>query len=123
MTAGTTEWEEREMRESRESSETARRYQPNGEPLTNREAEILDHLIEEASEVIHAASKLKRFGKGHRAPTGPALTNSQTLGLEVGDFFKIMILAIECGLIDNQDTLDGVARKHERLKVFSKYLP
>lgn len=98
------------------------RYISQGVPLTERQSEILDHLIEEASEVIHAASKLKRFGFGDQGPSQPH-PNHIVLSLEVGDFLAMKDLATREGLLNSFAVYDGVERKTKRLAQYSKTLP
>jgi hypothetical protein len=89
----------------------------DGIPLTDYEREVLTILQEECAEVIQAASKVLRFGKGNRPPEGGD-ANTRTLGLEAGDLQHMITMSVVCGVIDCQDVFNGISRKSERLRRF-----
>lgn len=93
------------------------RYVPNGTPLTPHEREILTILMEEAAEVILAASKLIRFGKENRPADGSNAgeANTRTLGLEVGDLRCMIARVALLQLTTSGDVSEGFQRKGERL--------
>jgi len=88
-------------------------YKPNGIPLTDYERELLTILAEEAAEVIQAATKLIRFGKENHPDTGKS--NSEMLGLELGDLIYVADLVIDADLTQMRAIDDGRQRKLERL--------
>ncbi len=98
------------------------RYIPNGTPLTPWETEILTVLMEEAAEVIQAASKLIRFGKENR-PGPDAVPNTMVLGLEVGDLEEMLSLANYVGLVSTEDINAGMIRKRARFRKYSQHMP
>lgn len=87
---------------------------------TPRENEILDILIEECAEVIQRATKLKRFGATEIQPWQD-LTNSQRLGIEIGNLRVMVRLATEAGLIDSTSIAVGVRDKQDKLPKFMRY--
>lgn len=103
------------------------RYKPNGTPLTPVEDEILTILIEECAEVIQAATKLQRFGKENRPVAAgnldPAISNSEHLGLEIGDLRYMLDLSARYGLHDLHAVECGVKRKRERLDIYAQHIP
>lgn len=99
-----------------------KRYVPRGVPLTPREREILTLTIEECSEVIHAASKLIRFGRGDVTP-GQELPNDVVLAHEVGDLTCLLQLAVDAGLIKAASVETGARTKRARLRVYTEHMP
>jgi hypothetical protein len=100
------------------------KYQPNGTPLTDYERELLVILMEECAEVIQAASKLIRFGKENRPPTGfphSEISNSTYLGLEAGDLDYMIRLVREAGIISLKDIGAGHQRKMARLDQYMQH--
>lgn len=77
--------------------------------LTEAQEERLDLLIEECSEVIKAASKIKRFGYQSTNPYAPQDgTNLNQLQLEMGDLDAIYEL-----LIANKDVdVEAINERH-----------
>jgi len=94
-------------------------YQPNGVPLTDYERELLTILIEEAAEVTQAATKLLRFGKENRPDTGRS--NSEVLGLEIGDLICLIEMIEDADLAAAGVIEDGRLRKRERLSHYMQY--
>lgn len=93
------------------------RYQSKGRPLTPYEREVIENLIEEASEVIQIACKVLRFGAGDIHPrTGES--NLRHLGLETGNFTEMSRLTEALGLVTMDDVREGIKAKRER---FAKY--
>lgn len=75
--------------------------------------ELLDLLIEEAAEVIHAASKIKRFGWHHRGYKHDDVRNDHALSCEVGELLAII------DALRNDAQLDTVIiseAKHHKLQ-------
>ena len=84
--------------------------------LTEAERERLEMLIEEAGEVIQAATKVLRFGYNNYHPDRPSVTNKQELASEIKDFeavafymYKTDDIAISAG-----ETLDSRMEKKLR---------
>lgn len=98
------------------------RYIPNGEPLTEREHEIIINLAEEAVEVAHAAMKLLRFGKEDTNQNTGA-SNSYVLGLEIGNLVTMLELVAKEPLVIEADIDEGKAQKLKRLAKFTRHLP
>lgn len=104
-------------------AELTKRYVSKGEPLNPQQLEILHNLIEEASEVIHAASKILRFGNEDTSPVSGA-SNTYELGLELGQLqFMIELITSSKGFVVSQDLDVGREQKFKNLAVYSEYLP
>lgn len=86
-------------------------------PATAQEEEWLTCLIEEASEVIKAASKIKRSGFGHIPPLRET-TNRDELQVEIGDFLAIYSILFSHGVIDQSRVEQYRQYKLERLPFF-----
>jgi NTP pyrophosphatase (non-canonical NTP hydrolase) len=67
--------------------------------LTNKEAELLDMLAEEAAEVIQAVMKIKRHGLTSHHPKDDTATNNMLLSYELGDLIGVMAACSENRLI------------------------
>jgi NTP pyrophosphatase (non-canonical NTP hydrolase) len=78
-------------------------------------ARSLEHLSEEAAEVIHVKSKIIRFGLKDRMK-GQDLTNQERLGREVGNMLAMVELLIMSGDVRPADIEDGMKLKVENLK-------
>ena len=78
-------------------------------------ARSLEHLSEEAAEVIHVKSKIIRFGLKDRMK-GQELTNQKRLGREVGNMLAMVELLIMSGDVRPADIEDGMKAKVENLK-------
>lgn len=79
--------------------------------------EILDILIEECSEVIQAASKVKRFGE-HSDWTG--IPNWKLLFQEIADLLAIVYLVKESmDGFDEEKMFEDIVSKLKKLKKFS----
>ena len=94
-------------------------YQPNGVPLTDYERELLTILVEEAAEIIQAATKLLRFGKENRPDTG--VSNSEVLSMETGELLHVTDLVVDAGLMHMRMIDNGRRRKIERLAHYMQY--
>jgi hypothetical protein len=81
------------------------------------QGEILDILMEECAEVIQRVTKMKRFGIDE-VQTGMSYDNAYRLGLEVGDLFHMVDLAIAAGLIPIQAIEHGQRAKAAQLEKF-----
>jgi hypothetical protein len=97
-------------------------YKPNGTPLTDREREVLIILMEECAEVIHAASKLVRFGKENR-PEPDGRLNTQVLSEEVGHLRAMLNMTRHIDLIDPAAESIGEQQKINRLRWFMQSNP
>lgn len=99
------------------------RFVPHdGRPLTAYEREILTILQEECAEVIVAASKLLRFGRGNTNPT-TGEKNDAELGREVGDLQAMIDKITLAEIISRDHVIDGVVRKEQRLQQFLQHVP
>lgn len=76
----------------------------------------LSLVIEEAAEVIHATTKIIRFGPGNRYLSGDheGKTNAEALAFEVGDLTEVLYrLNLPSHLIE-----EGRKQKQKRLKLY-----
>lgn len=87
--------------------------------VTEHQEECLNILQEECSEVIQAASKIKRFGILNRKP-GAELNNLQNLEMEIGDVLALIDLCKEAGIGITDEGLEK-ARKAKFLRL-SQYM-
>ena len=82
------------------------------------DADLLDRIIEEAAEVIHAAMKAKRFGPRDRDTRNPdSLENIVVLSLEnvqVGDAVRTYGARYDVNYAMACDTNAAMAREQER---------
>lgn len=103
----------------RQGWDAARQSNPdNG--LSPAEEERLTLLIEECSEIIKVACKIKRFGYDSINPYAPQDgTNLNQLQLEMGDLSSIYALMVVNGDTDVQAITERSIAKYEKL---SKYL-
>lgn len=81
--------------------------------LTPRQAELLDLLAEECSEVIQIIMKIKRHGYDSRHPHDPVITNRDNLMKELGD----VSAAVEFLKDSNELFNDYMSEAAERAKV------
>jgi len=94
-----------------------RRYvTPHALP-TPHERELLTVLMEEAAEIIVAASKLQRFGRDDGYP-GTGRTNGYDLGAEIGDLEEMVDRLVAAKIISRLDISDGKVRKAKKLSVY-----
>lgn len=89
---------------------------------TDREREILIILMEEAAEIIYAASKAIRFGFLDVQP-GQGLTNKTRLSQEIGDLLGIMDLGVEEGVFRGDAINDKRRVKQSKLAKFMQTEP
>lgn len=89
---------------------------------TPYQREILTIVMEEAAEIIQAASKILRFGLGDGYP-GTDRTNTQDLAKEIGELNYLVVLAKEAGLVTQAEINYGAARKVEKLATFMQEQP
>jgi hypothetical protein len=73
--------------------------------------ELVEILIEECAEVQQRGTKMLRFGVTEVQP-GQDLSNAQRLAREIGDLLVVVEMALEDGLI-TQDEID-IGREHKR---------
>lgn len=90
-----------------------------GHPITPKQNELLDVLIEECAEVIFHAVKLKRFG--HTSDPRTGVSNTTALAMEMGQVDCMMEQVLAAGLLDKRDFLLGGARKAEKLLTHTKH--
>lgn len=84
-------------------------------PPKYREMErTLEHLAEEAAEVIHVKSKIVRFGLKDRMK-GQEFTNQERIGREIGNMLAIVELLIMSGDVRPADIEEGMKKKVESL--------
>jgi len=83
--------------------------------------ETLVILQEEAAEVIHAISKIHRFGIDNSNPiTGES--SIETLHKELGDLQCMIHLCIDQGIIDPHRLEHYTVAKREKLKIWSNVI-
>jgi NTP pyrophosphatase (non-canonical NTP hydrolase) len=83
--------------------------------LTNKQAELLAMLVEEANEVGHIVAKILRHGLKSFNPNDPdAGTNKTQLSRELGDLIGVMAAVDEAGLIFDQVVSHYASNKMER---------
>lgn len=96
-------------------------------PVTPYEGELLDNLIEEASEVIKAASKIKRFGRRPTDSTdGKTYDNVRDLSFELGNLLYVMrsIGDPALHLLLHEAVLDGQEDKERKMRSgYMRYKP
>lgn len=83
------------------------------DPLTLLEHELLDNLIEEAAEIIQAATKMKRFGKRPKHE-GIEYDNIKDLSCEVGNLEASMWYCERAGLVKGRFVIDGFRAKAKK---------
>ncbi len=87
--------------------------------LSDHQEECLNILQEECSEVIQAASKIKRFGL-HNRHNPEDLTNLQNLELELGDVLALIDL---CRMSGIGITDEGLQRaKENKVQRITKWM-
>lgn len=86
----------------------------NTKPLTDTQKDILVNMIEEASEVIQACTKMLRFGDNN-VPHDPAyLINRDYLSQEYGNLVECVKRAYEHGILNSQHVNIGIAEKRRK---------
>jgi len=93
------------------------KFIPNNSPADVHTHELLTCLMEEAAEVIQAASKVKRFGPTNIGPD-QTQTAAKYLALEMGDMLEVAFRLLEGEHVDANDVLEGRRRKAKRLAQF-----
>lgn len=91
-------------------------------PPTAYQNELLDILIEECAEVIHRATKMKRFGV-EEIQEGQNQTNAERLSEELGDVSAMVELVEEAGMISISDISNRVPIKLAKLKKYLQNVP
>lgn len=89
--------------------------------LTDYERELLVCIMEECAEVIQAASKVYRFGKGG-CPEN-VIPNTVTLSGEIGDLMEVLNRAAKVNLIDFTDVDFATVKKGAKLDKYLQYRP
>ena len=84
--------------------------------MNERDAEVLRITQEECAEVIHAVSKVFRFGL-HESYNG--FTNKERLEEEVGDLQAMVDLAIEFCILDDGNVNKARKAKRDKLLKYS----
>lgn len=87
--------------------------------MNDKQSEILRIAQEESAEVIQAISKVFRFGAENCHPDSTQ-TNMEHLAEEIGDFFCMVELMIEDGLIDANLVNKAALNKRNKLQKWSK---
>lgn len=82
--------------------------------------EVLDIIQEEAAEVIHIVSKIKRFGWTAYHPDMPDFSNRERLQNELGDFLALIGILVRNKIIDEVAIEEAARKKLEKLKKWSK---
>ena len=101
-----------------ETSEPSEKFVSPCPLPTPHERELLDILIEECSEIIQRATKMKRFGVLEIQP-GQDLNNAERLALECGDFAEVARLVTDAGMAPWSHIKIGVEHKQKQL---AKYM-
>jgi hypothetical protein len=96
------------------------RYMSDGHELDEKERELIVLFMEEASECIHAASKLLRFGHGDKDPK-TKVPNQMTLGREIGDLLELVARLKRRRIVSLSDIQEGIRRKRERLLIYTTH--
>lgn len=85
--------------------------------MTEAQRERLILIAEEANEVSQAVMKILRFGfeqnKGYEGPTG-----KDRLETELGDFLRVLRLAIDSGDLSEQAISRSYLQKLEKMRPF-----
>lgn len=90
--------------------------------LTSAQEERMDLLIEEASEIIKEACKIKRFGFNSSAnPFDEYPTNKEKLEIEIGGFAAVLQLAFNAGDLDPDASEAAMEKKQESGWKYTKY--
>lgn len=87
--------------------------------ITPAEAEICNILLEEASEVIQAVSKVFRFGWDSCHPDVPNITNKEHLTEELGDLLAMVKILCDKGIIDKNLLVSAIEYKTTKLSKYS----
>ena len=80
--------------------------------------EILDILQEECGELVTAISKVRRFGLDNSYKDGG--TQRTHLTQEAGDVMLMIQLLVEKNVFTEDELLDAMQRKSDKLKIWSK---
>lgn len=86
--------------------------------IVSKVQEILDILQEECGELVVAASKVRRFGLDNSYKNGG--TQREHLTQEAGDVMLMIQLLVEHNVFTEDDLLDAMQRKSDKLKIWSK---
>jgi NTP pyrophosphatase (non-canonical NTP hydrolase) len=86
--------------------------------MTKQQEEILRIMQEECGEVVQIVSKVCRFGLDERHIKTDK-TNRAKLTEEIGDIACMIKLAVETGIITEDDLHVAIAAKEEKLKIWS----
>lgn len=86
--------------------------------IVSKVQEILDILQEECGELVVAASKVRRFGLDNSYKNGG--TQREHLTQEAGDVMLMIQLLVEHNVFTEDELLDAMQRKSDKLKIWSK---
>jgi len=75
----------------------------------------LEHLAEEAGEVVRIKSKCIRFGLNDYHPKNNEI-NRIALAHEIGHFIYIVFILVKHGTIERKDIITGVKQKYLNMK-------
>lgn len=78
-----------------------------------RNNELTIVLAEESAEIIHAVSKILRFGDNE--------DNRQRLEEEIGDFLGVLKLLSDSGYLDQDVVMNNAEKKIKKLDTFLKH--
>jgi NTP pyrophosphatase (non-canonical NTP hydrolase) len=87
--------------------------------ITPAESEICNILLEEASEVIQAVSKVFRFGWDSCHPDKPNWTNKDHLEEELGDLVCMIKILCDQGVVSGSAIVRATEAKMDKLKKYS----
>jgi NTP pyrophosphatase (non-canonical NTP hydrolase) len=87
--------------------------------ITTEESEICNILLEEASEVVQAVSKVFRFGWDSCHPDKPNFTNKEHLTEELGDLVCMIKILCDKEIVSLADVSRYAEYKQKKLKIYS----
>lgn len=96
------------------TQQTQQTQSEQAKPLEANTQRFLDKLQEEASEVIQAVSKIRRFGPDNHHPDREQ-TNKQELISELEDFLALVAVLEASGYLDLTQSKDQITQKAEAL--------
>jgi NTP pyrophosphatase (non-canonical NTP hydrolase) len=86
--------------------------------MTKQQEEILRIMQEECGEVVQMVSKVCRFGLDQRHLKADK-PNREKLTEEIGDLACMIKLAVEFGIVSEEELFAASIAKEEKLKIWS----
>ena len=87
----------------------------------NKTEHLLTCLIEECSEIQHAAAKALRFGLDDHAPDGPVITNQDCIATECADLLAVIEMLEDEGIIPRLRTPESMHKKKDKVEEYMRY--